>query len=420
MIRFLFVLFAAFTPLVWAKTDRIVAVVNDQVITLSELQERTQLSARAMQMGALTAPQVAALQRRTLMEMIDEQLQQQYASASNMAFTRAELQQAKDAAISTMGQEKWNILTKGLERSGEAKILAEATWARLQTAAVEPRVQVAGPEIDRMIAEMAKSQNRTERNLSMIFIPRETGVSGTDALTLATEVRAQATAPEATAETFAELARTYSAVPSAKQGGALGWMLPGEIPPSIASGVTDLTEGAISEPLPTNEGVILVRINAVREHQKTVDFEPRQERLVALIAAETPSDATAVKALENALKTVSERAKSIAEIKALLADNTVIQQFPRSTIIGWVPLIALQPEVREAVTRTKVGNWSAVFENKGQISRIFVAEERRVMPPEALALRERVQKSLLASRMEMESRRFMRELRQRAFVDIRL
>jgi peptidyl-prolyl cis-trans isomerase SurA len=420
MIRYIILFCLALSPLVWAKTDRIVAVVNDQVITLAELQERTQLSARAMQTGALTAQQVSALQRRTLMEMIDEQLQQQFAKASNMAFTRAELQQAKDAAISTMGQENWNALTKGLEKAGEAKVLAEATWARLQATAVEPRVQVAGPEIDRMISEMAKSQNRTERNLSMIFVPRETGVSSTDAIALAQEIREQATAPDATAETFAELARTYSAVPSAKQGGALGWMLPGEIPPVIASGIGELPEGAISEPLPTNEGVILVRINGVREQQKTVDFEPRQELMIALLAAATPSDTTAIKALQSALELASKGVNSIEDVKALLRQEDVINQFPRSSIVGWVPLNALQPEVKKAVERTKVGTWSTVVEDKGQISRIFVAEERRVMPPEALALRERVQKSLLSSRVEMEGRRFMRELRQRAFVDIRL
>lgn len=420
MIR-LFALFClGFIPSVWANTDRIVAVVNDQIITLTELQERTQLAARAMQLGTITAPQAAALQRRTLMDMIDEQLQQQYAKNANMAFTRAELQQAKDAAISTMGQQNWEALTKGLERAGEAKVLAEATWARLQSAAVEPRVQVAGPEIDRMIAEMAKSQNRTERNLSMIFLPRETGVSGTDVMALATEVRAQAIAPDATQATFAELARTYSGVPSAKDGGALGWLLPGEVPSSISSAIEDLAENTVSEPIITTEGVILVRINGIRHEQKTVDFEPREERQLALFAAVRPSETTAVKALSKQIEDITDRADTWEDVQALLRDGDVINTLPRSSLIGWVPVKALQPAVRKAIEKTRTGAWTTIIDDQGQISRLFVADARRIMPAEAIALRERVQKSMLGSRIEMEGRRFMRELRQRAFVDIRL
>jgi hypothetical protein len=85
-----------------------------------------------------------------------------------------------------------------------------------------------------------------------------------------------------------------------------------------------------------------------------------------------------------------------------------------------VPQAALQPAVREAVTRTKPGNWSGLVDDRGQLSRLYVAEVRHVMAPEVIALRERVQQSLKASRIELEGRRFMRELRQRAFVDIRL
>ncbi len=401
--------------------DRIVAVVNDQIITLAELQQRTQLAARAMGISQITPDQVQALQRRTLLEMVDEQLQQQFALSQGLAITATELQAAKDRAISSMGQTNWENLTAGLAKAGEAKILAEATWARLETESIIPRVQLAGPEVDRMIAEMSKTQSRTEKNLSMIFIPREAnGVSGTEPTQLMAQIYAQATAPDATSATFATLAQTYSAAKSAKQGGELGWLLSGEIPTSIAAAIEDLPAGAISQVVPTTEGDILVRVNGIRSQQHTVDFSPREEYLLALLATERPSTTTEVKATVNALQNTTKAAPKWPQVQAILTTSSTLEQYPRSSVLGWVPQAALQPAVREAVTRTKPGNWSGLVDDRGQLSRLYVAEVRHVMAPEVIALRERVQQSLKASRIELEGRRFMRELRQRAFVDIRL
>lgn len=68
----------------FASSDRIVAVVNDQVITLSQLTARAALNSRQLGMANSTDVQQNAVIKRTLSGMIDEELQRQYADSNNI------------------------------------------------------------------------------------------------------------------------------------------------------------------------------------------------------------------------------------------------------------------------------------------------------------------------------------------------
>ena len=423
------VLFASFAGFGHASSnDRIVAVVNDQIITLSELQARTQLSARMMGLGAVDARQTAALQRRTLTELVDEALQMQFAASNGLTLTRAEFQEAKDNTIGTIGQKQWATITKGLAQTADAKLRGEATWERIMSAAVRPRVQLGTLGIDRLIEEMSKTQNRTEKNLSLIFVPVLAGNAADSSITLTTadpaarilELRTEATASGATQETFTTLAKTNSAAPSAKDGGNLGWMTVNEIPPAVAQAIQGLAEGEVSQPLRSPDGWLLVRVNGIRTDDAALNMEPRTEFNLYLMAVKRPSDTESVKAMEKQLATLAKRMPDLAAVQANLRTSETLAIAPGSAPLGWVPVQALQPDVAKAVRNAKLGTWTYLLEAPHQLSRIFVADTRQIMPPEVLALRKRVGDNLMAQRTELEARRFMRELRQRAFVDIRL
>ncbi len=101
-----------------AAADRIVAVVNDQVITLTQLEERTSLNLRQLGMTSPNAQQRAAVSKRTLSGLIDEELQRQYATAARIKMTPQELAATKAKAVESLGgQSNWNALTAGLEQT---------------------------------------------------------------------------------------------------------------------------------------------------------------------------------------------------------------------------------------------------------------------------------------------------------------
>lgn len=415
-----------------ASKDRIVAVVNDEIITLSELKARTTLGARALGIDMQNPQAGNALLRRTLGELVDEALQRQYAQDRNLQLTKAEFQAAKDAIVSQAGATRWAELTKGVGKAADDKLRAEATWARLMAMAVAPRVQLGTAELDKLIEEMSKTQNKTEKNLSMIFIPHSEAevlpaageaVSGTalpDTGARIQALRAELTAPEANEATFAAAAKTNSAAPSAKDGGALGWLTPAEIPSGIDAAIQGLGAGEITQPLRTPEGWLLVRVNDIRTDAAAIDLQPITQYQVYLLAAARPSDTAAVAELSKALQTTAKQHDKAEAVAALFDTDEVKNQFDRSSALGWVATGVLQPDVAKAVAETKPGRWTKLLSSANQLSMLYVAETRQVMPPAILALRERVAQNLRANRTELEARRFMRELRQRAFVDIRL
>ncbi len=415
----------------WAASqDRIVAVVNEAIITQSELEARATLTARAVDLD-LTNPAIKrSLLRRTLTELVDETLQQQYAASIGVQLTRVELQLEKDQAISGMGEKRWAELTRGLAQAADSKMRAEGTWARLQQVAVAPRVQLGTAEIDKLIEEMSKTQNRTETNLSVIFLaldmPKKasptTSVSVTepDTGTRMMELRRELVAAKDGAGAFATMAKAVSNAPSAVAGGQLGWLTAAEIPSELATVIGGLSVGDVSMPIRTPEGWVLVRVNDRRSQDNALAMQPETQYKLFLLAGAISSDTLLRPNLEKALQQGRRAATTEQAVMALLDSASNRLQLPQSQALGWVKAEALQPDVAKAVLQTKPGHWTDILVAPAQLSTIFVAGTRQVIPPELLALRERVSQNLRASRTELEARRLMRELRQRAFVDIRL
>jgi len=170
-------LFALFALVIMASTtvtpshaaDRIVAVVNDQVITLSQLQARTRLNLRQVGLANATAQQQEAVSKRSLSNLIDEELQRQYAEKSGVTLTKAETETSIANVKQAMGDEVWKTFTAGgLEQAAKDKILAETRWQILIERNIRPRVQVSTAEADRLIAELAKGREIQEREISVI------------------------------------------------------------------------------------------------------------------------------------------------------------------------------------------------------------------------------------------------------------
>ncbi|MCA3244387.1 MAG: hypothetical protein INF43_03655, partial [Alphaproteobacteria bacterium] len=188
----------------------------------------------------------------------------------------------------------------------------------------------------------------------------------------------------------------------------------------IDTAIQGLAAGEVSQPLRTPDGWLLVRVNEIRTDNATMDLQPVTQYQAYLLAAERPSDTVATKALRASLLAITKTHPTPEAVTALFDDAATMAQFNRSSALGWVAPAVLQPDVATAVSKTKPGNWTKLLEAPTQLSYMYVAASRQVMPPAVLALRERVAQNLRANRTELEARRFMRELRQRAFVDIRL
>ena len=420
------------SPSVTSRTqDRVVAVVNTQVIPLSTLQARTRLAIRELGLANPTAAQASALQRRTLLQLVDEELQRQYAAQNGLAPTPAAIAQLQDRLTQQLGgPEGWQSLTQGLTKPAQDRLRAEALWQAIIANAVAPKVQVGTTELDQLIQNLSRNDKAQEYDLSLIIIgqpaPNDTAAQATAQEAKLAEVRqALATAP--TAEQFATLARTYSDDASAAAGGALGWVPQGQLAPALEEALKPLAPGQTTAPVRLPDGWYVLRLNEARALPPVSTQLVAQKQLYLLaLPQNSGASPTTITAADARLTKATRAARTPSDVLSYFAQKQYTTDFPASQNLGWVELDGLQPAVREVVAATKNASWSAPFTIPGtgnqpaRRARIFVADSRQTLPRELTELRTRIAGRLTQTRTEQEARRFMRELRARAFVDIRL
>jgi peptidyl-prolyl cis-trans isomerase SurA len=397
--------------------DRIVAVVNDQVITSSQLDERIQLNLRQLDLNAPNAGQRAAVAKRTLAELIDEELQRQYAAQAKLKLDAKELEGMKANALKAVGGESaWASLSKGLEQTSNDKIAAEALWQKIVARDVQPRVQVSTAEADRLIGELAKSRHVLDREISVIQLnPGNDAASDKAQLDKLTELKQKIGGDE----DFNELARAYSDDKSAVNGGKLGWFGSGELNPQLEEALDKMQPGQMSEPIRTPMGWYLVKLDNVRT-TKPVETGPQTQVELFLLAAPSAADAKAAKKLDKAFDKATGKMDEAQAVRDYFEKAHYADAFPASKALGWLVQDDLETGLSKAVGSTKPGRWSNSVTVDGTTARVFVAGTRQMMPEKLNAYREKVMNNIFGNRVELEARRFMQNLRQRAFLDVRL
>ncbi len=396
--------------------DRIVAVVNDQVITLNQLNDRVNLNLRQLGMSNPNAMQRDAVSKRTLSGLVDEELQRQYAEKAKLKLTKDDIAVVKTNAIKAVGGDSaWASLTKGYEQSANDKLAAEALWQKIIARDLQPRVQVATSEADRLIAELAKSRHVLDREISVIQLTAGDDATGDKAkLDKLTELRGQISG----GESFADVARAYSDDRSAANGGNLGWFSSGELNPQLEEALDKMQPGQISEPIRTPIGWYLVKLENVRT-TKPIETDPQTQVEVFLLAAPAATDKAKAKALDAAFDKTLKDLKTTDDVRAYFGKDE-FGEFTASRALGWLVQADLETDLAKAVAGSNTGRWSKSVTVNGNTARIYVADTRQAMPEKLSAYRDRVMSSIFANRVELESRRFMQGLRQRAFLDVRL
>ena len=403
-----------------AEQDRVVAVINNQVIPLSILQARTRLTIRELGLKAPTPQAAQSLQRRTLLQLVDEELQRQFAVQTGVSPTVASLTKVQETLSEALGgPTAYAAYANGMTNTVQSRLLAEARWQAILARAVAPRVQVGTSEIDQLITNLSRNRGTAERNLSLIVL----NVSSPDD-DAAQKVKLDTiiTALDEGAD-FAAQARAFSDDKSAANGGNIGWYANGQLNPELEEALNDLEKGERSGPIRTPEGWFVVKLNDTRTLPPIATALVPQRQLYMLGLAQATSDTTAADAL---LAKASKAIATPSDVLSYFAQKQYAETFPNSQDLGWVELPGLQPQVQQAVSTTAVGRWSAPLtlaaSGNQPIRRVqlYVAGARQTIPQELAELRARMTQRMTETRTEQEARRFMRELRARAFVDVRL
>jgi|GEM_PF-368818 len=252
--------------------DRIVAVVNNDAITLAELQES--IAAYRQENRGQSSISDEELGRQFLARLIDTRLQLQEADREKIAVEDAEIEEEladrmKRFGATTREQMEQLVKAQGLTLDHVRKRVREAVRVqKILRRKVTLRVSVTEAEIDRYLAD-----NRAKLETGLAYHARHilvTPAGPTDAEWEATRIKAELIRTQLLeGADFAELARQHSRDASARSGGDLGTLKRGELAPEIEAVILALTPGELSRPYKSGLGYHLFRL----ESKETLEGE---------------------------------------------------------------------------------------------------------------------------------------------------
>lgn len=396
-----------------ANEQRIVAVVNDDVISLQDLNDRLRL---VVLTSGIPDDQNARsrLSPQVLRGLIEEKLQQQEAAGLSIVVSDEEVQQAlgniaqrNDLSVEGMqdflGQNGVNVDTL------LAQLRAQIAWVKVVNREIRPRVTVTVDQLELAVQEASLSQGQPEFLLSEIVLPvdgpEQEDTAANDAGRIVQTVREGAS--------FAALARQVSAAASSEKGGDLGWVRAAVIPPELLGALERLRPGDVSDPVRSTVGYHIFWLRERRTTEVSVDPTAGSVE-VSLTQILFPPNGAALDELREQAATFRDRLVDCAAMVEVAEEL----EAPASGELGWIKIADLPTDLGQAVLSLPVGQVSSPLQGPGGIHLLMVCDRRE--PDQLNPEREKVAQRLEQERVERLARRYLRDLRKDAFVDVRL
>ena len=405
-----------------ALVDRIVAVVNKDVITGTELAEAVEAAQRQLRRQGTPLPERAQLERQLLERLILDKAQLQLARDTGVRVDDLQV----DRAVQRIAQNNNMNLAdfrQALERDGvpygawREELREQILLTRLREREVDDRIQVSDTEIELFLADVkGRPDARAEYQVSHILVrvPEQANPERIEAA----RTRAQKALDEARAGAdFAGLAASYSDAPDALQGGALGWRNHDRLPELFADALAGLQPGAVSDILRSPAGFHLLKLNA-RRGAAADGGAVAQTRLrhILIRASEAMSEGEALRRLGDLRSRIVNGAADFGEMaRAHSGDATAA----RGGELDWVYPGDTVPDFERAYRELKIGEVSQPVRTPFGYHLIQVLERRSAdLSPERRRLQAR---QVLRERKSDEAyQEWLRQLRDTIYVELRL
>ena len=400
--------------------DRIVAVVNDQVITRRDLDDRVSGVLSRMREQGTPLPPSDVLERQVLERMIQTRVQLQYARDTGLRVDDAAL----DSTISRIAaNNKITVqeMRSAIEKDGipfakyRDDLRDEIITARLREREVDSRIQIADSEVDNFLNTLQQQESRSEEfNLSHILI-RVPEQASPEQLQDRRKRAEAALAQIKNGADFRQIAAGVSDAPDAVQGGLMGWREFVQLPTLFADGVKALKAGGVTPVLRSAAGFHIIRVNDRRGHVESAMVTQTRARHILIKTSELVSENEAKERILKLLERVENKA-DFAEVARLQSEDT---SATKGGDLGWLSPGDTVPEFERAMDALKPGQISGAVRSPFGWHIIQVVE-RRSEDMSQQQQRLRARQALREQKSEEAYLEWTRQLRDSAFVDIRL
>jgi peptidyl-prolyl cis-trans isomerase SurA len=418
--KYLFAAFLMVCNVAWAAPlDRIIAVVNDEVILESELVEMQQTVRQQLRQRQSSIPPSDVLRKQVLERLIVQRLQLQRAQEVGVRVgddaLNAALRQIANNNDMNLRQFRDVLEEDGYQFSRfRETIREEMIITRLRKSQVEDRVVVSDREVDNFLAtQTVQAGNEVEYHLQHILISMPEAAAPEE-VQEAREKLDTIQSLLAEGGEFGEVAAGYSDGQNALDGGELGWRKQGELPSLFADVVPRLTVGEVSEPLRSGSGFHLVRLKDKKSAELHLVKQTKASHIL-IKPNEVVSDEEAQKRL-NQLRQRIENGENFAELARAHSEDT--GSAIEGGSLGWVSPGVMVPEFQEKMDELAIGELSEVFKSRFGWHLIMVDDRREENMAEEFK-RNKAREQIRQRKIDEEMESWLRAMRDEAYVEYR-
>lgn len=390
------------------------AVVNDEAISAYDVEQRLNLVIRTS--GLPDDPRVRRdLAPRIVNVLVEEALQLQEAKRLNITVAQKEI----DAALALLerqnqippGQLEPFLKQQGIDRRTLTRqIEASIAWGNVARRQLARTITVTEEEVAKTLERIKANADKPRILAAEIFIAVDSPSDEANAKRNAQRIFEEL----GRGANFPQMARQFSQAATAGRGGDLGWVVGGELEPELDKALSGLPKGAVTEPIRTAVGY---HILAARDRREP-PAKSANETVVSLRQILLPLPQRAAAAAVDSQKSLADTIR--ASVRGCDEFAKVSRELGpgMSGDLGRLKLAELPEVLRNVVTGLDLGVPSPPVV-MGDSVRVLIVCDRQAPVDATLPSKEEVERRLTAQRLELRARRYLRDLRDAAFLDIR-
>ncbi len=407
--------FVAITP-VCAQSHCIAAKVNELPITGFDLSQRVRFGLMLARLPD-TADNRNRVAQQVLRQMIDERLQLDDARRNNITVAQSEVDERVQQLEQANGMPPGGLRAALANANVPFSVLTDQlragiAWNKLVRRKVRVGIDVTDPEIDESLRQIKANLGKSENRVAEIFLPVDRPDQANEVLRTARRIQEQlrAGAP------FPAMVQQFSSGPSAAAGGDLGWVLPGSLDPALDAAIARLGVNQVSEPIRTQAGWHILKLLAQRPYGRAANpANVRYNMLQLLLPFPANSSPDEIERQKSLAQNVMSQSKSCADLRRI-CNRTKGCTAADSEDVSMGDLQQRAPAIAEAVRSAGIGQALGPY-HAGSAMQIVAVCSRE--GEGGLPSRDAVQQNIFVTKLESAARRYMRDLRRNAVIDIR-
>jgi peptidyl-prolyl cis-trans isomerase SurA len=404
--------------------DRIVAIVDKDVVTMTELQARVAAAERELRRQGTALPDRKVLERQVLEQLILQKAQLRLAKNIGIQVDDVQLDRAMER-IAESNRLSMAEFRRRLEADGipfeqfREEVRDQILLSRVREREVDNKIQVSESEIDLFLEEnKVATTESTEYDVAHILVRVPEQASPTQIA--AARERAEKVREEAAGGAdFAKLAASYSDGPNALRGGALGWRSAERLPELFAKALKDMKPGQVSEVLRSPAGFHVLKL-IDRRSAGSVAGAPQvvqtHARHILIKTSEAVSQDDARRRLTDLRERIVRGGADFADLARQYSEDG---SAARGGDLGWLYPGDTVPDFERAMDALQPGEISQPVQTPFGWHLIQVLARRKA-DVSADRIRQRARVVLRERKSEEAYQEWLRQLRDSTYVELRL